>query len=89
MRDPEQPQDRFAVPGHGVEVAHRSGPAFFDQGIKGAQHSGLAAPITKHSEAPGGFVVIDSSQLRGCGDKRGDLPTESMCLLLIAGQHVG
>ena len=61
----------------------------FNQRIKGAQHGRLTAPITKHSEAPTGFVFIDTSQVRGFGDKACDLPTEPVRLLLIAGHHVG
>ena len=37
VRDPEQPQDRLAISGHGVEIAHLgSGPALNDQRIESA-----------------------------------------------------
>jgi hypothetical protein len=60
----------------------------FDQRIKGAQHSGLPALIAQHSEAPAGFVFVDSSQVSGCGDKARHLPADPMGLLLVASHHV-
>jgi hypothetical protein len=59
-----------------------------DECIRGAQHCRLAALIAEHREAPAGFVLINSLQFGGVGDKSCHFPTEPMSLLAIAGAHV-
>jgi hypothetical protein len=58
-----------------VRKAADGGPAFNYQRIEGAQHRRLAPHITKHRQAPAGFVAIHSSQIGGVGDKGRYFPT--------------
>ena len=64
-------------------------PALADQHINSAQHGALSERVAHSGKCPSPIVALDAPELGGVSNHAGDLPAESVRLLVVAGELVG